>query len=510
MKTANVLGTFFKGTTAIRAVTDSHQEARLESEFLSKIAQDAKKQNNILLLNGGDLFGGVYSRDLMRDIYITFKRKNPNVEVVFTIGNNDPISSKDKFLPINLSDNRSSIDFFFDTIKEFEANGIKVVCSNLRDRNTGENPCWIKPYTIVERDGDRISITGFCINRLPSDALDINVISHKKAFDDLVKDIDKEKPDSIVVLNHDYLDTAKSLIEYAKQKGVKIDLIIDGHDHNNLPSIPELNIYNPKTFSKSMLEMDLIIKDKVGKIMNVREVESKDLPILKEIDSLIEQYEKDSGILNKVAPYVLNLPKTYEEPGELGTFIADGIKKFSDADVAFFASNAVRVPLFYKEGKNILNYDIRKTITFDSTVQIAEFTPSELRDILMTAFENRLKLGEQNARFLQCSSNVKIVGEGRLSDKSYKIKQIYLNNSPLFDEEGIPINKDMKILCAFDSFIPTDGRSSILMSADKKDVIVDGRKLRLDEVLRRQLVSAVGKYKKGTTYPKYQLEEIIY
>ena len=252
--------------------------------------------------------------------------------------------------------------------------------------------------------------------------------------------------------------------------------------------------------------MDLIIKDKVGKIMNVREVESKELPILKEIDSLIEQYEKDSGILNKVAPYVLNLPKTYEEPGELGTFIADGIKKFSDADVAFFASNAVRVPLFYKEGKNILNYDIRKTITFDSTVQIAEFTPSELRDILMTAFENRLKLGEQNARFLQCSSNVKIVGEGRLSDKSYKIKQIYLNNSPLFDEEGISINKDMKILCAFDSFIPTDGRSSILMSADKKDVIVDGRKLRLDEVLRKQLVSAVGKYKKC----KWTLEMIIW
>ena len=52
----------FGGTTAIRALTDSHQEARAESKLLSKIAQDAKNNNNILALNCGDLFGGVFSR----------------------------------------------------------------------------------------------------------------------------------------------------------------------------------------------------------------------------------------------------------------------------------------------------------------------------------------------------------------------------------------------------------------------------------------------------------------
>ena len=52
----------FGGTTAIRALTNSHQEARAESKLLSKIAQDAKNNNNILALNCGDLFGGVFSR----------------------------------------------------------------------------------------------------------------------------------------------------------------------------------------------------------------------------------------------------------------------------------------------------------------------------------------------------------------------------------------------------------------------------------------------------------------
>ena len=128
----------FRGTTAIRAVTDSHQEARAESELLSKVAEDAKKQNNILLLNCGDLFCGVYSRDLMSDLYLQFKKSNPNVEVVMTIGNNDPISSKDKYAPKNPEDKRNGIQFFKDSIKEFEDNGINVVCANVVDKETGE------------------------------------------------------------------------------------------------------------------------------------------------------------------------------------------------------------------------------------------------------------------------------------------------------------------------------------------------------------------------------------
>lgn len=37
-----------------------------------------------------------------------------------TIGNNDPISSKDKYAPKNPDDKKNSIEFFMDTIKTFE------------------------------------------------------------------------------------------------------------------------------------------------------------------------------------------------------------------------------------------------------------------------------------------------------------------------------------------------------------------------------------------------------
>lgn len=58
-----------------------------------------------------------------------------------------------------------------------------------------------------------------------------------------------------------------------------MDLTIDGHDHDNPDCIPELNLYAPKTFSKSMFEMDLQIRDNVKKIMNVKEIESDNLPV---------------------------------------------------------------------------------------------------------------------------------------------------------------------------------------------------------------------------------------
>lgn len=509
MKITNVFNQVFRGTTAIRAVTDSHQEARLESQLLSKIQQDAKKRDNILLLNCGDLFGGVYSRDLMADVYLKFKEQNPNVEIVMTIGNNDPISLRDKYAPKDPKDKRSSADFLKDTIKKFEQKGIHVVCANIKDKTTSEYPDWIKPYTIIERDGDRIFVTGFCIDRLSSKGLNVDVISQNEAINNLKAEIEKQKPDSIIVLNHDYVETSRSLFNFAKEKEIKIDLIVGGHEHNEPEILYSCNLYRPKAFGKSMYEMDLEIKNNVHKIMNAKEIRSGNLPVSEEFEAMLQPYEKQSGILDKVAPHTLNLPKSYAHPGSLGTFIADAVKETAHTDIAFFASGIVRMPLYYKENSDILNYDVRKIIIFDSTAQKAQLTPDELKEVLNSAFENRLKLGEQNARFLQCSSNVKIEGEGNRKNNTYSIKQIYIDNEPLFDEEGKAINPSKKINCAFDNYIPTDGRSKVLSDTDKEDVYFDGKKLRFDDALKMQLQGAQGKYKKGMTYPKFELIETI-
>ena len=79
----------FNGLTKIYAMTDSHQESRRTSAFLSKILAEAKKDKNVLFLNCGDMFKGIYSQPLERDCYLAMKEAKPDTEMVFTIGNND-------------------------------------------------------------------------------------------------------------------------------------------------------------------------------------------------------------------------------------------------------------------------------------------------------------------------------------------------------------------------------------------------------------------------------------
>lgn len=142
----------FQGITAIRAVSDSHQETRKEAQLISRVIKQSKTKDNILFLNCGDLFCGVYPRESMIDTYLKFKELAPNVEIVATIGNNDSISQKDKYFNSNKALQYNSIDFLKKTIEKFESKGINVVCSNIVDKTTNNYPGWIKPYSIVERD----------------------------------------------------------------------------------------------------------------------------------------------------------------------------------------------------------------------------------------------------------------------------------------------------------------------------------------------------------------------
>ena len=153
MQIKNKSTSSFGGITKIYAIADSHQETRKTSTFLSKILHESKDENNVLLLNCGDIFKGIYPKQLEKDCYIKMKEAKPDLEMVMTLGNND------------FGFNKESVDFLIETVKNFASKGIHTVCANIFD-TTGKRPEWLKPYTIVERDGDRNFVTGFCIDNI--------------------------------------------------------------------------------------------------------------------------------------------------------------------------------------------------------------------------------------------------------------------------------------------------------------------------------------------------------
>ena len=163
----------FKGTTNIYTITDTHQDTRKTRTVLSEVVNKAKKQKNVLLLNCGDMFKGIYPRELEADSFVKAKELAPELEIVTTLGNND------------LGFNEQHLKYLISTIKKFSENGIKTVCANLFDKNTGKRPEWLSPYVVVERDGDKNFITGFCINNINSNELSVQPVNQELVLDEI-------------------------------------------------------------------------------------------------------------------------------------------------------------------------------------------------------------------------------------------------------------------------------------------------------------------------------------
>lgn len=485
----------FKGTTKIFATTDPHQETRRECAFLSLAAQASKRYDNILFLNAGDLFKGIYPKETEVESYLALKKAAPNMEVVIALGNND------------FGFDKNGLDFLKKTAERFEDKGIHVVCANVFDKETGERPDWMKPYKVVERDGDRIMVTGFCINSINNTAQGVKAVDSKEILKELKKDIEKEKPDALIILNHDWISNSNELADFAKEQGIKVDLMVGGHEHDRIEPNSKKRIYYPHAFANTMYKMDMEIQDGINRLKNVELIENNNLDVAPVFEAKLADAERQTGLLDPVAPYVLNLTKKYSEPCALGSFTADAMKNAAKTDVAFFSTGFLMAPMPYKEGKTITNYDFKKTIIADSQLQKVELTADELKAVFSNA---QLNVKNSNARFLQASNNLMIIGDEK--DKRFEISQIYLDNKPLFDSEtGKAFNPDKKISCAIDPFIANGGQGfDTLKYADKKPLTKILRPLRINDVLMNALKEAPFKYKKGDDYPHFQIHSKKY
>lgn len=492
MQIKNKSTSSFGGITKIYAIADSHQETRKTSTFLSKILHESKDENNVLLLNCGDIFKGIYPKQLEKDCYIKMKEAKPDLEMVMTLGNND------------FGFNKESVDFLIETVKNFASKGIHTVCANIFD-TTGKRPEWLKPYTIVERDGDRNFVTGFCIDNINIKDFGIIPKKQKEVLPEINDAIKRENPDNVIILNHDYMPSSQNIVKTSKENGINIDLVIGGHDHDYVPPDKRLNIYYPQSFSDSMYRMSLV-NSEIPKLRDVEEIRQSRKP---EPDPIfakdIEKYEEESGLLDNIVPYTLNLPKKYSAPCPLGSFMADCMQHTANADAAFISTGFLMKPMYYKPHTYITNYLFRKTMIADTPVKTVNLSAEELKSV----FDNALRThgyGYSNPQFLQCSNNIKIIGRNNLSAGQFQVRQIYINGTPILDNHGIPIKSSRRYKCVIDSFIADGGQGfETLKNASKSDVIINGRPIKINEILMNGLKDAYGKYPQGSEYPSFEL-----
>ena len=95
--------------TRIYALTDSHQESRNLSLALSGIYQFEKDHHDkFLILDAGDIFKGIYDKNLSVNAYLKIKELLPQAQIFLTLGNND------------FGFKKSDFEYLKDTIKKFK------------------------------------------------------------------------------------------------------------------------------------------------------------------------------------------------------------------------------------------------------------------------------------------------------------------------------------------------------------------------------------------------------
>ena len=359
----------------------------------------------------------------------------------------------------------------------------------------------------LNRDGDRTFVTGFCIDNINTAKLGLVPKKQAEVLDEIVEAVTKEQPDNIVILNHDYMQSSQELVKKCREKGVNVDLVIGGHDHDFVPPDTQLNIYHPQSFCDSMYKMNLQNISGAKILSDVEMIKSDEYPLNNIFAKDILQYEKESHLLEDIVPFTLNLSKRYSQPCPLGSFLADEMKNTANADIGFFSTGFLMKPLEFKPNANISKYIFPKTMVADTPIKTVELSVSELKKV----FDNALRIngyGPSNPKFLQCSNNVKIEGSNNPAKGIWEVKQIYIDRNPLLDSNLKPLS-DKKFKCVIDSYIAEGGQGfETLQKAVKSEVLADGNPVKINEVLLNGLIEAPKKYVSGAEYPYFELVEL--
>ena len=478
--------------TTIYALTDSHQESNNLSRLLSGIYNFEKDKNKpFLVLDCGDLFKGIYDKNLSVNAYLTFKHLLPQAEIILTLGNNDFGFSEEDF------------EFLKDTIIKFKRAGIHVVCANLTNSCNGEFCSFVDRYKIININNSKILITGFCLNNSCVKRFGCELLQPEIVFEKLINSI-PEQYNHTIVLNHHWYTYSKNLKIFACNKGIPIDLIIGGHEHSPIKPDFENNIFYPLAFARTLYR--IILENSVN---CVEEIPVEHLSFIQEFEVPIREYEEKTQLKKPLAKRVLNLTKCYSEPCPLGTFISDSMKNFGKTDIAFHSTGFTMYPLRLEDSNVITMYDLERVMCAASTIETIEINTAQLKKVFENATVNRMYKTQGNSRFVQCSQNIAIVGKGDSDSKSYKIIQISINGEDLLDENQNPKDESRVFTCTIDSYIGSGEQGfEVLKKIPKTKVLQNGQEVKMNEMFYSEIINAENKFATNSKYPSFVLKDL--
>jgi len=472
------------------ALTDSHQETRkLCCLFSEIIALAPEKGKNTLICDGGDLFKGIYDRQLSVDSYLELRRQMPEAKIIIALGNND------------FGFDLESFKYLQNAVKQFNRGNIHVLCANLFETETKKRPFWVDPYILLEIGGKKILVIAFCVNQIRLQKYGVYLEDILSSFLRLKDTIQHIAPDALVVINHALYPSSLDICKAAEAAGIKIDILIGGHEHSFLePDFPH-RIYYPHAFSRNALYFKLFFSKNGATLHLEKEINVKKAVLNPVFAEPLIRYEKKRGLDVPVAKSVLNLERNYSNPCPLGAFIADAMQKESKADIAIISTGYICHALRYEKDKILTCYNVERAFSAVVPLQTVRLNVAQLKEVFDNAVANRYILATGNFRFLQYSGNVALVCR-RCENNRGEVVQMFVNNEPLLNENAQPLNGDRQFLCAIDPYIGAGEQGfDVLRSLPKETLMKNNQLILIKDLFIKAIKEAERKYPAGSSYP---------
>ena len=310
-----------------------------------------------------------------------------------------------------------------------------LLSANMFEKANGKTPGWARPYTIVRAGAARIGIIGLSTPDTPNVTMAANVVSLN--FTDPVaatlnaaKELRAEGVDAVIVIAHmggrctktdephnvDSCETQHEVMDYlAKLPKGTIDAYFAGHTHSQMRhyvnGVPTLQ---GGAFSREFSTLDLWI-DTAGDKVTRSEIRpltmictfvyegtehcdprrapagGKLVPRMfggapieadKRVAAVIDPFlhrvaakrEEKLGIRTAVP-----VPRSYTGEAPLGNLIADAMREWSGADIAFMNSGGIRAELPAGE---LIYADVFAVSPFDNYVAVARLTGQQVLDMV--------------------------------------------------------------------------------------------------------------------------------
>ena len=433
------------------------------STYVNRLRQETS--GNVILLDNGDILQGQPTCYFYN--YVNTQEENIAASVINylsydaeTIGNHD------------IETGHSVYDKW---IKE-------VTCPMLGANiiNTTTNEPYVKPYTIVERQGIRIAILGMLTPAIPN-WLQPNIwsglqfeemVSCAKKWVKIIKET--EKPDLIVGLFHSGKDGGIVTSEYAEDASLQVakevsgfDVIFFGHDHTRHNSTVtnrkgnEVLFLNPANNALAVAQADVTFKKKNGRWKVVKK-EGKVVDVTKEeidqqyIQHFQSQLDKIMAFVNRqigVLEETITTRDCFFGSSAFTDLILNLQLELTGADIAFnaplqFNSTIKAGPIRVSDMFNLYKFEnqlyvmrltgeeIRRHLemSYDLWVNTMQSPDDHLLLLSESTFGDQQRLGFKNFSFnFDSAAGIDYVVDVTKPD-GQKVKILQMSNGEPFDE----------------------------------------------------------------------------